>query len=127
MARVGATVEALDSATGAEFGAAMIDRLSVTAPSSLRLLAPDGERAGAAVLHQLHTFCELVGDFPALPRVGPRARGGQRRPGERLRAARHRRGHDRQHVRRARQRAFEPEDLAAWRSAVCLVDAELMR
>jgi hypothetical protein len=124
MARVGATVEALDS-TSAEFGAAMIDRLSVTAPSSLRLLAPDGERAGAAVLHELHTFCELVEDFPALRgwahELG--AASGTRVSASELHAI----GAVMiESMCAVLGGAFEPEDLAAWRSAVCLV-IELMR
>jgi hypothetical protein len=124
MARVGATLEALDDAS-AEFGAAMIDRLSVTAPSSLRLLPPDGERAGPAVLHELRTFCDLVGDFPALRgwahELG--AATGTRVSASELHAIGAAMidsmcavlGGD-----------FGPEDLAAWRSAVCLV-IELMR
>jgi hypothetical protein len=124
MARVGATVDALDHAS-AEFGAAMIDRLSVTAPSSLRLLAPDGERAGAAVIHELHTFCELVGDFPALRgwahELG--AASGARVSASELHALGAAMIDSMGAVLGTR---FEREDLAAWRSAVCLV-IELMR
>ena len=104
----------------------MIDRLSVTAPSSLRLLAPDGERAGAAVIHELHTFCELVGDFPALRGWAHELGAASGTRVSAARAARDRRGDDRQHVRRVGQQLSSTEDLAAWRSAVCLV-IELMR